>query len=147
MLQGLRKIKNIDYAPTGMEMQFIRADIKEGGSSFYFMTGIPGVKMYGKAEYLKIEKPNLIVYKQHFADENENLSRHPLAPTWPSSMLTMVKLTEESPGKTRVTIAWEPCDNFGAEELQTFIKGRGGMTQGWTGSFDKLGDYLEAIIN
>ena len=28
------------------------------------------------------------------------------------------------------------------EELETFKKSRGGMTQGWTGSFDKLEDFL-----
>ena len=28
------------------------------------------------------------------------------------------------------------------DKLETFIKARGGMTQGWTGSFDKLEAYL-----
>ena len=28
------------------------------------------------------------------------------------------------------------------EEIETFIKAKGGMTQGWTGSFDKLENYL-----
>ena len=36
-------------APTGFEMQFIRADIKAGGSSFYFMTGPGGVPTFGLA--------------------------------------------------------------------------------------------------
>ena len=57
--------------PTGFEMQFIRSDIRPGGSSFYFMTGPGGVKMYGRAEYLEIEKPDRIVYTQQFCDENE----------------------------------------------------------------------------
>ena len=35
------------------------------------MTG-PGIaKMYGRAEYLKIEKPDRLVYTQQFCDENE----------------------------------------------------------------------------
>ncbi|HEX3724947.1 MAG TPA: SRPBCC family protein, partial [Pirellulales bacterium] len=42
--------------PTGFQMQFLKCDIKPGGSSFYFMTGDGGVKMYGRAEYLEIEK-------------------------------------------------------------------------------------------
>jgi hypothetical protein len=28
------------------------------------------------------------------------------------------------------------------EEIETFIKAKAGMTQGWTGSFDKLEEYL-----
>jgi uncharacterized protein YndB with AHSA1/START domain len=30
-----------------------------------------------------------------------------------------------------------------ADELKAFIDERGGMTQGWTGSFDKLEDLLK----
>jgi len=129
-------------APTGFKMEFIRSEIKPGGSTFYFMTNDAGLKMYGRAEYLKIEKPDCIVYAQQFCDENEKISRHPMAPTWPETMLTTVKLTEEEPGRTRVTVTWEPHGAVTREELETFIKARGGMTQGWTGSFDKLDIYL-----
>jgi uncharacterized protein YndB with AHSA1/START domain len=129
-------------APIGFEMQFIKSDIKPGGSTFYFMTGKGDVKMYGRAEYLKIEKPDRIVYTQQFCDENEKVSRHPMAPTWPETMLTTVQLTEEGPDRTRVTVTWEPHGATTREELETFIKSRGGMTQGWTGSFDKLEAHL-----
>src|SRR5579872_135917 len=122
--------------PTGFKMDFIKADIKPGGSSFYFMTGKGDMKMYGRAEYLKIEKPNLIIYTQQFCDEHEKVSRHPLAPTWPETMLTTVQLSEEGPDRTRVTVTWEPYGATTAEELETFIKAKGGMAQGWGGSFD-----------
>ena len=124
-------------------MQFIKSDIKPGGQAFYSMTGNEGVKMYGKVEYLKIEEPGTIVYTQQFCDQNEKISRHPMAPTWPETMLTTVQLTEEGPDRTRVTVTWEPHGATSREELETFIKSRGGMTQGWTGSFDKLDAYLE----
>ena len=60
-------------------------------------------------------------------------------------MLTMVTLTAEGPDRTRVTITWDPTGATTREELETFIRGRGGMTQGWTGSFDKLENYLESV--
>lgn len=132
-------------APTGFEMHFIRSDIKPGGSTFYYMSNADGMKMYGRAEYLEVKSPNRIVYTQQFADENENLSRHPMAPTWPATMLTVVTLAEEGPNQTRVTIEWEPTGNVTPEELDTFIKGRAGMTMGWTGSFDKLEEYIAEI--
>jgi uncharacterized protein YndB with AHSA1/START domain len=131
-------------APTGFEMEFIKADIKPGGKSFYFMTGPGGMKMYGRAEYLIIEKPDCLVYTQQFCDEHENLSRHPKAPTWPATMLTTVRLTAEGPDRTRVTVTWEPHGATTREELETFINARAGMTQGWTGSFDKLEAHLAA---
>jgi len=129
-------------APTGFTMEFIRSDIKPGGSTFYYMSGPNNSKMYGRASYLEIQKPDRLVYTQQFTDENEKVSRHPIAPTWPETMLTTVKLTEEGPDETRVTVTWEPHGNATREEIETFIKARTGMTQGWTGSFDKLEDYL-----
>lgn len=128
--------------PTGMTMEFIRCEIKPGGSGFYAMSG-NGMKMYGKVNYLEIQKPDRIVYTQQFSDENGNLARHPMAPTWPATMLTTVKLSAEGPDQTRVTVTWEPYGDATPEEIATFVKSRAGMTMGWTGSFDKLDDYLE----
>jgi len=99
--------------------------------------------MYGRAEYRKVEKPDTIIYTQQFCDADGNISRHPMAPTWPETMLTTVKFAEEGPDRTRVTVTWEVVGKATAEEMETFIKGRAGMTQGWTGSFDKLEDYLQ----
>jgi uncharacterized protein YndB with AHSA1/START domain len=41
-----------------------------------------------------------------------------------------------------VTVTWELYGVTTREELETFIKEKAGMTQGWTGSFDKLEAYL-----
>jgi uncharacterized protein YndB with AHSA1/START domain len=133
-------------APTGFNMEFIRSDIRPGGSTFYFMSGPGGVnKMYGRAEYKEIHKPDRIVYTQQFADQDEKISRHPMAPDWPETMLTTVQLTAEGEDRTRVTVTWEPTGNVSPAELETFIKMRSGMTQGWTGSFDKLEEYVEKL--
>lgn len=131
--------------PTGFDMEYIRCDIKEGGSTFYVMGDGKNVKMYGRAHYIEIRKPDRLVYSQQFVDENENISRHPMAPTWPETMLTTVEFFEEGPDRTRVMVTWEPYGACTPEELETFIKARGGMTQGWTGSFDKLDAHLEQL--
>lgn len=128
-------------APTGFTMEFLRSDIKTGGTTFYCMEG-HGMKMYGKAHYLKIQKPDTLVYTQEFCDENEKMARHPMAPTWPATMQTTVTLTPEGPDQTRVTVVWEVVGNPTAVEMETFVKGRAGMTMGWGGSFDKLEEYL-----
>lgn len=128
-------------APTGMSMKFIRADIKPGGSSFYYMEG-NNIKMYGRAEYLKLDRPHGLVYIQQFADENEKPSRHPFAPNFPASMKTTVEFAAEDMGTTRVTVTWEPHGQVSKAEMDTFLQMRAGMTQGWTGSFDKLEEML-----
>jgi uncharacterized protein YndB with AHSA1/START domain len=60
-------------------------------------------------------------------------------------MLSTVKLTAEGPNTTRVTVTWETHGATTPEELEAFIKERSGMTQGWTGSFDKLEEYIEKV--
>src|SRR5262249_4495061 len=133
--------------PTGFTMNFIKVDIRAGGSSFYLMSDGGKMKMYGRAEYLEITRPNRIVYTQQFCDENESIARHPMSPTWPETMLTTIALTEDEPGKTRVTVTWQPYGKATPVEVDTFVKAKGGMTMGWTGSFDKLEAYLQKDSN
>jgi uncharacterized protein YndB with AHSA1/START domain len=129
--------------PTGFKMRFINVDVKPGGQGFYEMSAQNNsMKMYGKVNYIKFERPHLIQYTQQFADEKGNIARHPMAPTWPETMLTTVTLAEEGAGRTRVTVSWEPYGQATAEEVATFVKQKAGMTQGWTGSFDKLDELL-----
>lgn len=132
-------------APTGFTMEFIRAELREGGSTFYVMSDGGKSTMYSRASYKEIRRPDRIVFTQQFCDEHENISRHPMAPTWPETMLTTVLLTAESTDTTRVTITCQPYGEATREEIDTFVKARGGMTQGWTGSFDKLDDYLAGL--
>lgn len=131
--------------PADFDMQFIKADIKTGGSSFYCMSNESGLKMYGRAEYLELRRPDRIVYTQQFCDENEQLSRHPFAPTWPATMLAIIEFTSEGPNRTRVTATSECHGPTTPEELETFMKARGSMTMGWNGSFDKLEEHLKSL--
>src|SRR5690606_11361584 len=98
----------------------------------------------GRAEYPEMSPPERIVYTQQFCDEQGNVSRHPGAPLWPETMKTVVTFAEEEPGRTRVTVLWEPYGKTTREELEAFIAARGGMSWGWTGSFDKLESLLES---
>lgn len=129
--------------PTGFEMQFHRADIRPGGSALFSMDNGAGMRFFGRVEYVQLERPSKLVYRQQFCDEQENVARHPGAPTWPETMLTTIELAAEGPEWTRVTVTWEPRGAVTPEELSAFIAERGGMTQGWTGSFDKLEELLE----
>lgn len=129
--------------PTGMHMNFIKSEIKEGSRTFYSMEG-NGIKMFGSTEYLKIERPHLLVYTQQFRDEQDKISRHPLAPLWPETMQTTVQFESEGPEETRVTVTWAPHGHATPEEIAAFVKERGGMTTGWSGSFDKLEEQLKS---
>lgn len=127
--------------PTGMTMEFHRADIQPGGDAFYSMTN-GQFTMYGRVEYLEMHRPDRIVYTQCFTDADEKISRHPGAQVWPEKMRTTVLLTEEAPLQTRVTVRWEVEGSATPEEIAAFVAEKAGMTKGWTGSFDKLEDLL-----
>lgn len=131
--------------PAGFSMEYLRSELREGGTSVYRMSNGAGVTMYGRAHYREIRRPDRIVYTQEFCDEKENLARHPMAPTWPATMLTTVSLTAEGPESTRVEIQWQPYGETTAEELATFVGARAGMSQGWGGSFEKLEEYLSRL--
>lgn len=131
-------------APKGFEMKFYKADIKQGGKTFYSMTDGGSVTMYGRAEYLEVKPYTQLVYTQQFCDEKEHISRHPLAPTWPETMITHVEFSEEDENQTRITVTWEVYGKATKEELEVFLASRAGMNQGWTGSFDKFENYLES---
>ncbi len=126
--------------PEGMQMEVVRGEIKAGGSMVMRMFG-HGVELHSRAEYREISRDRL-VYTQVFCDKDEQISRHPFAPTWPETMLTTVTFTAESEDHTRVTISTECLGNTTQAELDAFLKERGGMTRGWTGSLDKLEDLL-----
>jgi uncharacterized protein YndB with AHSA1/START domain len=128
-------------APAGFDMRFIRPDIAAGATALYCMTA-PGVAMYGRLHYETIDRPHRVVYTQQFCDEHENITRHPMAPLWPETMRTTVAFSAEAPHLTRVTVTWEVVGPATAEEMAVFTSARAGMTQGWTGSFDKLDSVL-----
>jgi uncharacterized protein YndB with AHSA1/START domain len=122
--------------PTGATMRFLRAEPRVGGSSFYAMN-LAGQTMYGLIKYLALDRPNLVVYTQQFCDEQQRVVRPPFFKDWPLAMLSTVELAAEAPDRTRVTVRWEPQDATAAD-IAEFVRQRGGMTMGWTGSFDKL---------
>lgn len=130
--------------PVGASMQYVESDIRPGGSAFYRMDLSDGV-LYGKVVYHEIRAPERLTYTQMFSDENRGPGRHHMLPIFPDRMHTTVLFASEGSGQTRVSVTWRPEGDVSAAELAEFIKARAGMTVGWTGSFDKLDDHLEAF--
>lgn len=132
------------FGPKGVTSRYAKMDFRPGGSYHYSQVTPDGKEMWGKAVYREIIAPEKIVWVQSFSDKDGGFTRHPLSPTWPLQMLTEAMFSERG-GKTTVTIKWLPLDATN-EELQTFDGARGGMTQGWAGTFDQLTEYLAKVL-
>ena len=127
--------------PAGFTMVFQHADIRTGGDATFSLTN-GDFSMYLRHQYLDVSRPDRLVYTQTFIDAQGNASRQPGAPTWPVTTRSTVVFAEEGPGVTRVTVRFDVDGEVTSEELAAFVAERGGMTQGWSGSFDTL----EAVV-
>jgi uncharacterized protein YndB with AHSA1/START domain len=130
--------------PVGATMEFLKADIREGGQALARMRYADGTTLFSKSIYEVIRPHTLLRYTQGFCDEQGQATRFALEPRWPQSMSTTVIFAPEGNGATRVTVRWDLDKNATAEERAVFTSARGGMTLGWTGPFDKLEAELAA---
>jgi uncharacterized protein YndB with AHSA1/START domain len=128
------------FGPKGFKTKSARQDFRPGGTYHYCLVSSDGQEMWGKFVYREITPPSRIVFVNSFSDAEGGVTRHPMAPNWPRQMLTTVTFTEEG-DKTRFTVEWLPIDPSD-DEWRTFDAGRQSMTQGWTGTFEQLEEFL-----
>jgi len=140
---SLEGVKNW-MGPKGMNVVKATSDFRPGGHIHYLLRMADGKEMWGKWTYREIKKPEHIVAVVAFTDETgEKIVPHPLAPDWPLESLSRCEFTEIN-GITTVTVTWEPIDPTPAQQ-KMFDAGHEGMTAGWTGSLDKLEEYLAKL--
>jgi uncharacterized protein YndB with AHSA1/START domain len=128
------------FGPKGVTIPKCTLDLRPGGVFHYCMRLPDGKEMWGKWLFREIVPPEKLVFLNAFSDEQGGLSRHPFAPEWPQQMLSTITFSEQG-GKTTVTVNWSA---FNPTELErkTFEEGFAGMTQGWTGTFEQLEEFL-----
>jgi uncharacterized protein YndB with AHSA1/START domain len=129
------------FGPKGSVIVASTMDFRVGGTYLGAMRDPSGRVMWAKFVYREIVAPERLVWVHSFSDEAGGLTRHPLSPTWPLELLTTVTFEEVPSGKTNLTIRWSPL-NARAEENKTFDAARDSMTQGWSGTFERLTAYL-----
>ena len=128
------------FGPKGFAMRAATLDFRPGGVFHYCLRSPDGKDIWGKFVYREIVAPERIVLVNSFSDAQGGMTRHPMSPTWPLEMLSTTTLTEQH-GQTTVTVRWAPL-NATEVERKTFDTNHEGMTQGWTGTFDQLDEYL-----
>jgi uncharacterized protein YndB with AHSA1/START domain len=128
------------WGPKGFKVLSCSLDLRPGGIFHYCLQSPDGQQMWGKFVYREIVAPERIVHILSFSDENQGVTRHPMAPVWPLETLATVTFSERG-GKTTMTVRWAP-HNATEEERNMFASSHDSMRQGWTGTMDQLADYL-----
>jgi uncharacterized protein YndB with AHSA1/START domain len=129
------------FGPKGSSIVASNMDLRIGGTYHGAMRDPAGNIAWAKFVYREIVPPERLVWEHSFSDAAGGLTRHPLSPTWPLKLLTRVTLEEAVGGRTKLTLRWSPLD-ASEEEQRTFAAAHASMQGGWTGTFDRLADYL-----
>ncbi len=128
------------FGPKGCPIGFGKMDLRVGGSYLYRMDMPSGDQWWGKWIFKEISATERLVMITHFSDENAEIMRHPLAPTWPLQMHSITTFTEKD-GKTTISLQWTAY-NATEQERQTFFEGKDSMNKGWGGTFEQLEAFL-----
>lgn len=128
------------FGPTGFKARVKEHSLKPGGALHSCLYNDLGVEMWAKFVYVEISPKTLLSWEHSFSDEEGNLTRHPMAPTWPLKMLTTIHF-EDLGDKTNIVLTWDPieCNDI---EITTFEAGFAGMDMGWAGTWAQLDAYL-----
>jgi len=131
------------WGPKDVRVTVKKLEMKPGGIYHYSMILPDGSSSWGKMIYREIIENEKLVFLNMFSDEDGNITRHPLAATWPLQMLSTITFKEQDEG-TLVTIEWQPYE-AGETEQATFDDSHESMNQGWSGSFEVLERYLAGL--
>jgi uncharacterized protein YndB with AHSA1/START domain len=133
------------WGPKGITIVNATLDLRPGGVFHYGMKSADGGIMWGRFVYREIVVPERIVFINSFSDEMGGLTRAPFFDgKWPLEMLSTFLFEDIGAGKTRFTVKWGP-HNASAEEYAVFSANFASMNGGWTGTLEKLEDYLATI--
>jgi uncharacterized protein YndB with AHSA1/START domain len=134
------------WGPKGCTLRVVKLDVRPGGIFHYAMVYQPGQDMWGRFVYREIVAPERMVYVSSFSDAEGGVTRAPfpqLRGTFPLEILNTLTLAEGG-GKTTMTVRGRPL-NATEEERKTYRGMFSSMQQGFTGTFDKLAQYLTKL--
>jgi uncharacterized protein YndB with AHSA1/START domain len=129
------------WGPKGFDIVSVKLDLRPGGTFHYCLKSPEGQEMWGKFIFREIVPEQRLVFVVSFSDAEGGLARHPMSPDWPLMMLSTVTFADTGTGKTTITVKWVAYEATD-KEREVFEAGKDSMRQGWTGTFDRLDDYL-----
>lgn len=131
------------WGPVGFMMLPSKLDLRPGGAFHYGLRAPDGGRMWGKWVFRDVVAPERLDFVVSFCDEKGNVTRHPLSPEWPLEMLSTTTFGEDA-GHTTLSMRAFALNATDAER-RTFDAGHESMRLGFTGTWDRLADYLRRL--
>lgn len=129
------------FGPKGFTMSHCTLDLRPGGMFHYRLQAPDGQEVWGRWIFREIVAPERIVLVMSFSDAAGGITRHPWSAEWPLQTFSTTTFTDTGDGRTRLDISWTPHE-AGTSERQAFADGMASMTEGWSGTLERLEGYL-----
>jgi uncharacterized protein YndB with AHSA1/START domain len=95
------------FGPKGAKMLYSKIDLRSGGASRYGMEFADN-KMFGQWAFTEIKAPEKIVAIVSFLDEDGNIIAHPMSPTWPLKIYSVVTFHVQAAVRRALTLNGAP---------------------------------------
>lgn len=129
--------------PKGVTIPHSTLDFRTGGSYHYCMRYPSGDDMWGKVTYIEISPIERIIQIQTSSNAEGDICPAPFEGKWPLKIHSTVTFTEKG-STTEVLVSWHPHE-ASQEEADYFNSMHESMNGGWSGTFDKLSEYLTTL--
>jgi uncharacterized protein YndB with AHSA1/START domain len=128
--------------PKGSTVEILQGTQVAGQTTIVRTAPPDGPEMFSLCLWRELAPYSRIVWEQSFCTREGVKCPPPFFNDWPQTLLTEVNL-EPRDGGTFLTLKWTPVEYTDAA-LAMFLKQMASMTGGWSGSFEKLDEWLVA---
>ena len=125
------------YGPNGFTTPHCVLDVRVGGRLHFCMRNEQMGDMWNAGVYQIIDPPSRLVYTNYMADEDGNRvapSQFGIGEGFPDETVVDLSFEDLGAGKTKMTMR---------HSIPSTMAGH--AAEGWSQSFDRLGEYLKAM--
>jgi uncharacterized protein YndB with AHSA1/START domain len=126
--------------PKGSTVEILQGAMTVGYTTVSRTSSAGGPEMFSLCLWRELASPHRIVWEQSFCTREGVKCPPPFFNEWPLTLLTEVSLAPDG-HSTALSLTWTPIE-YDEAALRNFDTHRSSMTAGWTGSFDKLDEWL-----
>lgn len=126
--------------PKGSSVEIVQGSQTVGRTTITRTTFPGGPEMFSLCLWRDLTPHHRLVWEQSFCTREGAQCPPPFFDDWPRKLLTEVSLQPRD-GGTWLTLTWAPIE-YDEAALAMFAAQMASMTGGWSGSFDKLEEWL-----